>query len=89
VPSKGETRIVDGRAEVWNGTEWRKGSARSASPAPSSGAYQPSTSSAPKVKTEGTSGLEETQSKSLSQILKEREEKRKKAAMIREGGEKK
>ena len=39
-----------------------------------------------KVESKGTSGLEETSTKSLSQILKERDEKRKKAELIKSGG---
>lgn len=67
---------------VWDGNAWtlEKTSKKSES------SYVPSSDAKPKVKSEGYSGVEETSKKSLSQILAEREEKRKKAAVVRDGG---
>jgi hypothetical protein len=83
MPTKGE-KSPDGTRE-WSGKDWtlidlKKPPVETS--VPSSGTEKA------KTKTEGYSGVKETQEKSLSQILKEREEKRRKAAVIKNGGSK-
>jgi hypothetical protein len=91
MPVVGERQKIRGYDSVWNGTSWQmdelkdkpaettKVEAAEAKPA----VPKPAT---PKVQSKGTSGLAETQTKSLTQILAEREEKKKKAQIIRDGG---
>jgi hypothetical protein len=80
----GEKRKVGGYDSYWTGSAWSMDKPKESS-SPASVSTEPAK---PKVQTKGTAGVSETQTKSLSQILAEREEKKKKAAMIREGGTK-
>ena len=84
MPYDGETRQAGGKTQRYS----EKAHGWIVEEGSGSGVSLSSEPAKPKVQTKGASGLAETQSKSLSQILKEREEKRQKAEIIRSGGSK-
>lgn len=78
------TNPVTGKPEKWIGSGWVDAAQGEEPSKPSVGLS--SGESKPKIQTKGESSVSETQTKSLSTILKERAEKAAKAKAIREGG---